>query len=180
MKKKNLKPRNIKIKIRPPRLSDANSCAEMINSLVDEKAMISLQKKVTPKQELVYLKSLLKDIKDNKAISYAIDFNGKVMGMSGISSDNDNIGKHIGNIGIIVCLEARGMGLGEKLFQKVLIEGVKNLKFKIVKLDVFAKNKPAIGLYKKLGFQKIGLIKGGASYYGKYEDEFIMVKYIKN
>jgi len=179
MNKKKLKPKNIKIKIRLPRLSDAKSCAEMVNSLVSEKAMISLQKKVTAKQELSYLKSLLKDIKNKKQISYVIDFNGQVMGMSGISLVNDNIQSHIGDIGIIVCSRARGVGLGEKLFQKVLTQGIKKLKFKIVKLGVFVKNKPALGLYKKFGFEKIGLIKNGVSYYGKYEDEFLMVKYIK-
>ena len=29
-----------------------------------------------------------------------------------------------------------------------------------------------------MGFKKVGTIKGGVQYYGKYEDIIIMVKYI--
>lgn len=45
-------------------------------------------------------------------------------------------------------------------------------------MDVFTKNKAALGLYKKMGFEKVGVIKGYARYYGEFEDDALMVKYL--
>ncbi len=167
-----------KITIRPLKLSDVDSCLSMINSLVEERAMISIQKKMTRKQEEEYLKKTLKEVKDKKHVAFVIDINGKVAGISGISKTDSETRSHLGDIGIFLKKGVRGMGLGEKLFRKTMNEGIKKLKFKIVHLTVFANNKTAMNLYKKLGFVKIGTIKDGFKYYGKYGDCVIMVKYV--
>ncbi len=39
-------------------------------------------------------------------------------------------------------------------------------------------NKIAQNLYRKMGFKKIGIVKKGIQYYGKYEDYIIMVRHI--
>lgn len=174
-----MKKDNLKITIRTPKTTDADALVSMVNSLVKEKAYISLQKKITRKEETKYLKDLLKDIKANKKISYVLDINGQVMGTSGIIKNDTLIMGHIGDIGILLRKEVRGMGLGEKLFRKVIDDGLKKFKFKIVRLYVFADNKPAIGLYKKLGFETVGTIKKGGMYFGKLKDLSIMIKYIK-
>ncbi|MDD5639367.1 MAG: hypothetical protein PHR47_00990 [Candidatus Pacebacteria bacterium] len=44
-----MKTDNQKILIRPLRISDVDSCLKMINSLIEEKAMIYVQKKPTHK-----------------------------------------------------------------------------------------------------------------------------------
>jgi RimJ/RimL family protein N-acetyltransferase len=163
-----------KIEIRPPKMSDLNSLLVMINSLVEEKAMIVVQEKPTLKQERNYLKGIIKDL---NSISLFLVINGEVMGSAGIIK-SEGIKSHIGKMGIIIKKEARGLGLGEKLFKKVMEEGIKKFKLRIVVLDVFTRNKIAQNLYKKMGFQKIGSIEGGAKYYGKYEDEIIMAKYL--
>lgn len=168
-----------KIIIRSAKITDAESCVPLINSLVKEKAMISIQKKITVKQEKEYFKALIKDVKAGKAISFVLDLNGKVMGIAGVSRENNSIGRHIGLIGIFMSSKVRGMGLGEKLFRVLMNEGIKKCKFRILKLNVFAENKIAFNLYTKVGFEKIGLIKGGVSYFGEYKDEIVMVKYIK-
>jgi len=59
-----------KIEIRPPKMSDLNSLLEMINSLVDEKAFITIQKKLTRKEEKEYLEKI---IKDKNAIHFLIN-----------------------------------------------------------------------------------------------------------
>lgn len=164
-----------KIEIRPPKMSDLNSLLTMINSLVEEKAMIVVQNKVTIKEEKIYLRKI---IKDKNSIFLFLIIDGKVMGNASITKQ-ENIRSHIGGMGIIIKKEARGLGLGEKLFKKVMEEGIKKFKLRIVVLDVFASNKIAQNLYKKMGFQKIGTIKGGTKYYGKYEDSITMAKYLK-
>jgi len=168
-----------KITIRPLKLSDVDSCLSMINSLVKEKAMISVQKKMTRKQEEEYIKATVKEIKDKKRVVFVIDVNGKVVGISGISRLSEGTRKHIGEIGISLRKETRGKGLGEKLFKKTMSEGIKKFRFKIIYLNVFGNNKIAMNLYKKLGFVKIGTVKKGLSHYNGYGDWVIMVKYIK-
>ncbi|MFZ3057577.1 MAG: GNAT family protein [Minisyncoccales bacterium] len=164
-----------KIEIRPPKMSDLDSLLAMINSLVEEKAMIIVQDKVTLEQEKNYLKGI---IKSKNAIFLFLIIDGKVMGSAGITK-YENIKSHIGEMGIIIKKEARGLGLGEKLFKKVMEEGIKKFKLRIVILDVFKGNKIAQNLYKKLGFQKAGLIKGGEKYYNQYVDNVMMAKYLK-
>jgi RimJ/RimL family protein N-acetyltransferase len=166
-----------KIMIRPPKLSDVDSLVELMNSLVEEKAMITVQKKVTRKQEKEWLLKTIKDNKEKQAFNLFLVINDKVVGNAGIFRGK-LIKDHTASMGIIIGKEARGKGLGEKLFRAVMAEGIKRFKLKIVTLDVFNKNKIAQELYKKMGFKKLGEVKGGAQYYGKYEDEIIMVKYI--
>jgi RimJ/RimL family protein N-acetyltransferase len=163
-----------KIVIRTPKLSDVKSLQIMINSLVNEKAMITVQSKMTLKQEESYLKGIMKN-KDTVSLFLVID--RKVMGSAGITK-GENIRSHTGDIGIVIKKEARGLGLGEKLFKKVMEDGIKKFKLKIITLDVFGSNKIAQNLYKKMRFKKVGMIKGGSKYYGGYEDRIMMVKYL--
>ena len=165
----------LKIVIRPPKMSDLDSLLEMINSLVEERAMITIQNKLTLKEEKKYLQKI---IKDKNSIHLFLIIDGKVMGNARIFR-HEGTKNHIGEMGISIKKEARGLGLGERLFKKVMEEGIKKFKLKIVILDVYGRNKIAQGLYKKIGFKIIGKIKGGTNYYGEYEDVIIMAKYLK-
>lgn len=113
--------KKIKISIRPPKMSDLKSLLSMINSLVDEKAMITMQNKPTLKQEKEYLSGL---IKDKDAVSLFLMIDGKVMGNASIYKD---VEEHVGRAGIALRKEARGMGLGEKLLKTVIEQGVKKI-----------------------------------------------------
>lgn len=166
--------KNQKIEIRPPKMSDLKSLLIMTNSLVEEKAMIAIQEKLTIEQEREYLKTI---IKDKESIHLFLIIDGEVMGNAKVGRLK-NIRDHIGELGISIKKEARGKGLGEKLMNEVISQAIKKFKLKIISLDVYKKNKIAQGLYNKMGFKKVGTIKGGVQYYGKYEDIIIMVKYI--
>jgi len=157
-------------------MSDLKSLLEMINSLVEEKAMITVQEKLTLEQEREYLKSI---IKDKESIHLFLIIDGKVMGNARVAKQK-GVKNHIGELGISIKKEARGKGLGEKLMKEILKQSIEKFKLKIIILDVFKKNKVAQGLYNKLGFKKVGIIKGGIQYYGKYEDSLTMIKYINN
>ena len=166
------------IVFREPRMSDVKSALEMINSLVDEKAYILVQKKLTLKEEKQFLKKLLKESKEKNEAAVVVDVNGKVYGIGSISRIDKEVRKHVGELGISLKKEMRGRGLGEKLIRKIIDKAHKELKIKIIILYAYSKNKVAINLYKKVGFKKLGTIKKGASYYGKLIDKDIMVKYI--
>ena len=74
--------------------------------------------------------------------------------------------------------EYQGRGFGKKLLiesMKYLIEDKKNIEIKNkFLLEVNEKNKKALKLYKKIGFEEISIRK---NYYGKDENAVIMIKY---
>ena len=108
-----------KITFREPKINDLKSTLEMINSLVDEKAYITVQKKLTIKEEKEYLKKVAKEIENKNAVYLNLDINGKVRGNARVSLIDSGPRKHMGELGISIMKEARGRGLGEKLFKKI-------------------------------------------------------------
>ena len=75
---------------------------------------------------------------------------------------------------LIVAPKHRHHGLGFHLMDFVL----KNLpsSTKLVLLSTGSKNKPAIHLYKKLGFKKYGLLKKASIVNGRFVDNYLMCK----
>jgi hypothetical protein len=65
-------------------MDDVKSAVEMMNSLVKEEAYISVQKKLTLKDEKEYFKKILKDKKEKKRIDLFLDINGKVCGSASV------------------------------------------------------------------------------------------------
>lgn len=167
-----------KVTFREPKMSDVKSALKMINSLVEEKAYITVQEKQTIRTEGDYFKTLFKEKKKKQRVDLFIDIDGEVYGSATVSLIDNGARKHVGEVGILLRKEARGKGLGEKLLRKIMEKAVKELKVKIITLYVFTDNKIAINLYKKVGFKKIGTIKNGIGYYGRLMDNNIMIKYI--
>ena len=75
----------------------------------------------------------------------------------------NNIGRcgHIANASYAVKADCRGKHIGEKIVSHSL-EKASELEFKIMQFNaVVAENLPALHLYEKLGFVRIGTIPGG-------------------
>lgn len=99
-----------------------------------------------------------------------------------IAKENNGI---VGFAGIMICLDeatlnnivvkksCRGRGIGSELLE-ALIELCADLKIKTLTLEVNVSNIPAINLYNKFGFKKIGTRK---KYYNNLSDAIIMTKY---
>ena len=87
---------------------------------------------------------------------------------------------HRGTLGIAVVKEWRGRSIGTALMESLLEWATGNPLIEKVCLEVFATNKTAIRLYKKLGFVEEGLrpndIKIGP---GRYVDTLAMGKFLK-
>ncbi|MBR3503063.1 MAG: GNAT family N-acetyltransferase [Clostridia bacterium] len=75
----------------------------------------------------------------------------------------NNIGRcgHIGNASYAVKASRRGQGIGEKLVSHCL-EKARETGFRLMQFNaVVASNAPALRLYEKLGFVRLGVIPGG-------------------
>ncbi|MDD4251066.1 MAG: GNAT family N-acetyltransferase [Candidatus ainarchaeum sp.] len=86
---------------------------------------------------------------------------------------------HIAEMNSLIVKELhRRKGLATKLITFSISKLPKNIK--IITLTVDSKNKTAISLYKKIGFEKYGLLKNGTKTNGKFVDNVLMVKELKN
>ncbi len=105
------------------------------------------------------------------------DLDGKLIGLCGYYYLKHRKLSHIANIvGVYVKKEYRGKGISSLLLKETIRAIRKNKKIKKIELSVNAKQKPAIMLYSKFGFKKIGLLKKELKINNKYYDEFYMEK----
>ncbi len=166
--------------IRYPDPSDLKEMLRYINELSDEKTFIRNQgEHETLKSEAIYLKTIIENIKNNRAVHLLSFNNSKLIAVSGITM-RDKTEKHLGVFGISVAKDFRGEGLGKFLMELVLNEAKKEIpSLKIVALDVYSNNLIAQELYKKLGFIEYGRLPNGIMREGKFEDAILMYKNIR-
>lgn len=141
--------KRIKIrKISKGDLKNVKKFQDFINSLIEENAMIQANKKMTIKGEIAWLKAKLDQIKKKKVVTLIAEEQSKIVASIEIRLD---WGKqdHVGHYGIIIRKSYRRMGLGTYLTKKILKLAKKELKppAKIIRLSVYATNKPAIKFY---------------------------------
>jgi len=158
-------------------LRNVKEFQDFINSLVEENAQILLNKKITFKDEKNWLNNLYKFTKSKRTVFLFAEHMGKIVGTTDIGLDVRRM-SHVGRFGIIIKKGYRGIGLGTYLGEEIIKLAKKKLKPKIISLGVFPNNKPAISLYKKLGFKKVARIPKQIQYKGKLINEFIMLKYL--
>jgi len=160
-------------------VKNAKKFQDFINSLILEEAKISINKEKTLREEKQWLVEKLKAIKNRKEVFLVAECGNKIIGSTGI-----DLGKwreaHVGNFGITIKKGYRGIGLGKYLIYEILKLAKKELrpKPKVIKLSVFPNNKPAMGLYKKVGFKEVARIPKQIQYKGKLLGEVIMLLYL--
>jgi ribosomal protein S18 acetylase RimI-like enzyme len=156
---------------------NAKKFQDYINSLVEEEAKILFCKKVSLKFEQDWLKRTLDHIKKKTCVYLVAEHNGMIVGLTSICLE---IGRrdHIGGFGISVKDGYRGIGLGKYLLKEIVKLAKKELKPKIIDLEVYINNKPAINLYKKCGFKEVARIPKAIQYKGKLISEIKMFLYL--
>ncbi len=135
--------------------------------------MSPLQK---PKQ---WLEVRIKKIKDKKAVFLVAEHNNAIVGMSEI---NLRAGQqsHVGECGVCIEKNYRGIGLGTSLMEEIIKLAKKNLKPrpKVLRCSTSSANQQAIKLVHKLGFKIIANIPNQIRHKNKLVDEIIMILYL--
>jgi RimJ/RimL family protein N-acetyltransferase len=152
---------------------------DFVNSLVDEEAKILMDKKIDLKTEKEFLKANVKAVQDkNKIFLIARDEN-KIVANTSIELQKHRK-NHIGRFAIAIRDGYRGIGLGSYLMPELIKRAQKKLspKPKMIQLEVLANNKPAIGLYKKVGFKQFAKLPKQIQHKGRLVDEFTMIKFL--
>lgn len=161
-------------KISKKDLGRAKDFSDFINSLVKEDAKVLINKKQSIVDERSWLKSTFEKSKVSKRVNLIAEHNGKIVGSARIESGRWRK-SHVGEFGISIRDGYRGIGLGKCLMSEIIKLAKKELGVKIIRLCVYSNNKPAISLYKKLGFKKVAEIPRQIQYKGKLVSELIML-----
>ena len=166
-----------KFVFRYPLLKDYPQVQKHLSELIKEKALIGGTQKTTRKQEKETMQCIIKRIKNRTQVYLLVESNKNILGEANVAKKS-GVKSHVGEIGIAIHKSIRRQGIGTRLMEAVIQEAKKNLKIEIVELEGFSQNKAAIGLYKKLGFKVVGVVKRGLKREGKYFDRILMVKYL--
>lgn len=159
--------------IREPTSADARGLMRFINSVIREKRSgILIDKPVTFKEEVAWLKGRLGEIKKRSMVMLVAEVDGKIVGNCDAARRMWKE-KHMVDIGIALTRSVRGKGVGKALMatcidlSKERMSGIERFD-----LNVLDYNKRALALYKSLGFVEIcripGVMKEGDKYIGEY------------
>ncbi len=102
-------------------------------------------------------------------------YQGKIVGNIGLFGFDFPFGKHSARFGLGIENEFQNLGLGTALLN-YCIEEARKLNIHSLELAVRTFNNPAIALYEKLGFRRVGEMKEIAFIDGKFYDEYIYQK----
>lgn len=103
---------------------------------------------------------------------------GEIIGSANYSGFGKERLAHRGEIGMSVRKDKWGQGIGTLLMEKLLDFAKETAKAEIVSLEVRSDNQAAIHLYRKFGFEKIGVFKGFMKIEGKWIDFDLMNLYL--
>jgi len=109
-------------------------------------------------------------------IYYAVTAN-QVVGFCDVTPFSNPRFSHRGGLGMGLLPDFRGKGLGSRLLESV-VQHSRNIGMEKIELQVYTQNLPAIGLYKKYGFEEEGLVKKFRKLEGEYFDCLAMAKFL--
>ena len=115
----------------------------------------------------------LKYKKDKNKRFFTIFYDKCPIGFMGLS----NINRINNNADLFIAIgedSYRGRGLGRASLEFLIDYAFKELKLHKINLGVVADNKPAVKLYKKLGFKVEGRMVEEVRHEGKYKDVLVM------
>lgn len=100
-----------------------------------------------------------------------------IIGVANLSGYNNQRIAHQARLAISVRKDFWGQGVSQKLMQ-ALVDHAKANNIEVVTLEVYADNIRAQKLYKKFGFEKIGVFKKFAKVNNEYKDAVLMNLYL--
>ena len=155
--------------------NDLDDLMAMINSLVEERADILIDEKVSRDEEIDWLSRALARLERDEVFYLAAEVSGKVVGNSEIGRKTSGHDKHVGTLGIVISNGYRNLGIGTEMI-KTLIEQAHAMNLKLLTLSVYATNERARHVYQKLGFADTGRIPKKFFKEGRYVDETTMAR----
>lgn len=135
--------------------TDAKDASAIWNKVVEDGVAFPQLETLSPVKAKKFFES-----QDYTGIAFDTE-TGEMVGLYILHPNNIGRCGHIANASYAVRADMRGKHIGEKLVSHSLEKG-RELGFKIMQFNaVVAANHPALHLYEKLGFVRLGTIPGG-------------------
>lgn len=165
------------IEIWEPTMNRLPQVLEFVNRLAKEDSFLSFNpcKTLSTKEEGVWLTNQIQGMKRHQLYLVWAIYQDKIVGSCDLVRGITYRDSHVGKIELMIDYDFRRDGIGLTLLEYIL-QKAREMNFKIVSLTVFGDNKPAISLYKKMGFKEWGRLPKGFFRQGKYSDSVKMYK----
>ena len=143
--------------------ADIDAANAVWNEVVEDGVAFPQTEKLDRESGLAFFQS--------QSFTGVCEADGEILGLYILHPNNVGRCGHICNASYAVASRARGRGLGEALVRHCL-EKAAELGFGILQFNaVVSSNTPALNLYSKLGFTRLGTIPGGFHMKdGSYQD----------
>jgi RimJ/RimL family protein N-acetyltransferase len=162
------------VTLRTPKWEDLNDLMGLMNSLIEERADITLDKKVTLEEEADWLGRKLANLENDKLFCLVAEVDGKVVANSQVEG-RGGPSRHVGELFIGIREGYRDLGIGTEMLRS-LIAQAKEKGLRVLTFRVFSTNKRAIHVYSRMGFTETGRVPKEFYKDGEYIDSIIMVK----
>ena len=165
--------------LRALRSRDLPKIVEFANTLFEERGrnpdlgIISLDRRVSRSGEKKYLDRVLAGIRKDEEVSVAAFGGGRMVGNCDVKRRTLYDVMHTGVLGIAIIDGYRGFGLGAAMVRTALSQA-RRIGVWLVELQVFSSNEPAIRLYQRLGFRRIGTVPNKILRGRRHIDEALM------
>lgn len=165
--------------LRPLRTGDLDPLVRFANAMVKEKkanrdlGVVTFDRRLTRREERKFLDAIVVGVRKKEVVSLGAFVGGEVVGHCDVSRREPSDLRHTGVLGIVLAEGHRGVGIGERLMAEVLGEAAR-IGVWLVELRVFSINGPAIHLYEKMGFRRVGVVPNKMLRDGRGLDEVVM------
>lgn len=163
--------------LRSPKLEDADQLVEYLKVTAAETDFLLKypeEVKISVEQEKEILKWFIESERDLMIIA---EVDGKVAGNCSFSAIGGKLRvRHRCSLGIALYQKYWGLGIGREL-TALLLEKARDCGYEQIELEVVSKNKRAVALYEKIGFERVGERPKAMKHKdGSYDSNIIMVK----
>ena len=162
--------------IREIQIGDAENLLNLMNKVEAETTFLLYEKGERKRTIEQQRKNIQEGIKKG-ILTFVLEDNKKLVGFVWGNIFTANRKKHYMYLAVAILKEYTGKGNGTKLMNTLEKQAIEN-GINRLELEVSEKNKFAISLYEKLGFEVEGVKRRAFLVNGNYEDELIMGKII--
>ena len=167
------------VTIRVPELSDTQAVLDLKRNYIKNTSTLPFTLEEYP-NDLEKESALIESYeKSENSIFLIAEINGEFIGNIDLTGSKRSKMNHTGMIGMGINEQWRNQGLGSILIQSVINWAKTKSAIQIIWLDVYATNEIGYSLYKKMGFQVSGIIKGFFREGDTYIDKIQMYQHIR-
>lgn len=167
------------VSIRRAEIDDAERLLQCIKTYIPQSDYIpKLEQEIkgTIEQEKEWIKYFLTN--ENSLLLIA-EFDNEIIGNIDLTGNQRKILEHTAIVGMGMLKEWRNSGLGTALLKLAIEWAKENPILELLWLQVYTDNELGLGLYRKMGFEDIGIMKHFFKRDGQYFDNLTMTLSVK-